>query len=166
MEINGEKKVTTSKEPTYFYGVPNNILYNLNPIVRRPSFDVINSTFSLKGKGGGDIEAYIPIKPLFSIVGQLSLDKSYSNAENIYDGIVIKIFDSNNKVISNIVPDFMGYYDVSSLIAGKYFIEISSFKNSSIEPLKTEVNIAYDILKSNTYQLNTHLLNNKIEVIK
>lgn len=166
LEINGEKKVTTSKEPTYFYGVPNNILYNLNPIVRRPSFDVINSTFSLKGKGGGDIEAYIPIKPLFSIVGQLSLDKSYSNAENIYDGIVIKIFDSNNKVISNIVPDFMGYYDVSSLIAGKYFIEISSFKNSSIEPLKTEVNIAYDILKSNTYQLNTHLFNNKIEVIK
>ena len=166
LEINGDKKVTTSKEPTYFYGVPNNILYNLNPIVRRPSFDVINSTFSLKGKGGGDIEAYIPIKPLFSIVGQLSLDKSYSNAENIYDGIVIKIFDSNNKVISNIVPDFMGYYDVSSLIAGKYFIEISSFKNSSIEPLKTEVNIAYDILKSNTYQLNTHLFNNKIEVIK
>lgn len=166
LEINGEKKVTTSKEPTYFYGVPNNILYNLNPIVRRPSFDVINSTFSLKGKGGGDIEAYIPIKPLFSIVGQLSLDKSYSNAENIYDGIVIKIFDSNNKVISNIVPDFMGYYDVSSLIAGKYFIEISSFKNSSIESLKTEVNIAYDILKSNTYQLNTHLFNNKIEVIK
>lgn len=165
LEINGEKKVTTSEEPTYFYGVPNNILYNLNPIVRRPSFDVINSTFSLKGKGGGDIEAYIPIKPLFSIVGQLSLHESYSNSENIYDGIVIKVSDSNGKVISNIVPDFMGYYDVSSLIAGKYFVEISSFKDGSIESLKIEVRISYDALKSNTYELNTYLINNEIKVI-
>lgn len=166
LEINGEKKVTTSEKATYFYGVPNNILYNLKPIVRRPGFDVINSTFSLKGKGGGDIEAYIPIKPLFSIVGQLSIHESYSNPGNIYDGIVVKIFDSNNKLISSVIPDFMGYYDISSLMAGKYFIEISSFKDNSIQTLKSEINITYDTLRSNTYKLNTHLLNNQIEITK
>ena len=96
----------------------------------------------------------------------MSLHESYSNSENIYDGIVITVSDSNDKVISNIVPDFMGYYDISSLIAGKYFIEISSFKDQSIKPLKIEVNIAYDILKSNTYELNTYLLNNEIKAIK
>ncbi|MGL5935500.1 MAG: hypothetical protein ACRCZI_07745, partial [Cetobacterium sp.] len=32
VEIDGVKKVTSSSEPTYFFGVPNNILYNLNPI--------------------------------------------------------------------------------------------------------------------------------------
>lgn len=166
LEINGEKKITSSKEPTYFYGVPNDILYNLNPIVRRPSFDVINSTFALKGKGGGDIEAYIPIKPLFSISGHLSLDESHTNPINIYDGIIIRTLNSNNKIISTIVPDFTGHYDISSLTAGKYFIEISSFKDNSIVPVKIEIDVAYDSLKNNTYELNTHLSNNKIKVVK
>ncbi|MGL5961332.1 MAG: hypothetical protein ACRCZ0_05210, partial [Cetobacterium sp.] len=74
IEIDGVKKVTSSKKPTYFYGVRNNILYNFKPAVRRPSYDTVNSKFSLKGKGGGDIEALIPIKPLYSITGTLSVE--------------------------------------------------------------------------------------------
>lgn len=166
LEINGEKKITSAKEPIYFHGVPNDILYNLNPTVKRPGFDIINSTFSLKGKGGGDIEAYIPIKPLFSITGQLTLDKSYTNPTNIHDGIIIRVLDSKNKVISTMIPDFSGYYDISSLVAGKYFVEISSFKDPSIKPLKLEINITYDNLKSNTYKLNTHIVNHEIKLIK
>lgn len=166
LEINGEKKITSAKEPTYFHGVPNNVLYNLNPIVRRPGFDIINSIFSLKGKGGGDIEAYIPIKPLFSITGQLTLDKSYTDPTNIYDGIIIRVLDSNNKIISTMIPDFSGYYDISSLVAGKYFVEISSFKDRSIVPIKVEINITYDSLKNNAYELNTYISNHEIKVVK
>ncbi len=165
IEINGEEKVTSSTEPIYFYGVPNNILYNLVPKVRRPGYDVVNSKFSLKGKGGGNIEVLIPIKPLFSITGQLSVSETYGDPSTIYEGVVVKVLDTENNIIANVLPDFMGYYDFSGLSTGKYFIEISSFKDESISSLKTELNIKYSKEIGNTIIFNTHLEDNQFKII-
>ena len=64
------------------------------------------------------------------------------------------------------MPDFSGYYDISSLVAGKYFVEISSFKDRSIVPTRVEINITYDALKNNAYELNTYISNHEIKVVK
>ncbi|MGL5544962.1 MAG: hypothetical protein ACRDB6_07620 [Cetobacterium sp.] len=166
VEIDGVKKVTSYPEPTYFFGVSNNILYNLNPIVRRPSYDIVNSKFSLKGKGGGDIEVLIPIKPLFSIAGSLSIADSTLNSADIYEGIVVKVFDSKNKLVSTMLPDFTGHFDISGLVGGIYKLEISSFKNDSIQSLNSEIDLSYSNIKSNVFELNLNLTNNKIEIIE
>lgn len=165
IEINGEQKVTSSNEPIYFYGVPNNILYNLDPKVRRPGFDVFNSKFSLKGKGGGNIEVLIPVNPLFSITGQLAISDDYNDPMSLYEGVVIKVLDSNKKVIANVLPDFMGYYDFSNLSTGKYTIEISSFKNKSIAPFRAEIDIKYKKESGNVFIFNTVLENNRFKII-
>ncbi|MGL4671312.1 carboxypeptidase-like regulatory domain-containing protein [Cetobacterium sp.] len=166
VEIDGIKKVTSYSEPTYFFGVPNNILYNLNPIVKRPSYDIVNSKFSLKGKGGGDIEVLIPIKPLFSVAGSIMIEDSTLNSIDIYEGLVVKIFDSNNKLISTMLPDFTGYFDISGLNSGQYKVEVSSFKDSSIKQLTTDVDIIYSNLKGNILELNFILKNNQFEIVK
>ncbi|MGL5934960.1 MAG: carboxypeptidase-like regulatory domain-containing protein, partial [Cetobacterium sp.] len=166
VEIDGVKKVTSSSEPTYFFGVPNNILYNLNPIVRRPSYDIVNSKFSLKGKGGGDIEALIPIKPLFSIAGSLSIPDKSLNSADIYEGIVVKVFDSDKKLVSTMLPDFTGHFDISGLVGGIYKIEVSSFKSDSIETLTKEIDLSYTKIKSNVFDFHLNFVNNKFIILE
>lgn len=84
---------------------------------------------------------------------------------SLYEGVVIKILDSNKKVIANILPDFMGYYDFSNLSTGKYTIEISSFKNKSIAPFRAEIDIKYKKESGNVFIFNTVLENNRFKII-
>lgn len=162
IEINGINKVTKTKEPIYFYGVPNNILYNLKPIVRRPSYDTVNSKFSLKGKGGGDIEVFIPIKPLYSITGILYIEDKVDDFMSFYEGVVIKILNEKRESITTTLVDYTGGFDISGLNAGKYIIEISSFKNDGIKPFVKEISINYNESNSTLLELNTVLKNNSI----
>lgn len=162
VEIDGVKKVTTSKEPTYFYGVPNNVLYNFKPVVRRPSYDTVNSQFSLKGKGGGDIEALIPVKPLYSISGSLEIEDKVEDLMSFYEGVLVKISNSKGEEITTTLIDFTGQFDLSGLRAGKYTIEILSFKNDGINPLIKEIDISYNELGSNLLEIHTLLKNNSI----
>ncbi|MGL5377932.1 MAG: hypothetical protein ACRDAT_06555 [Cetobacterium sp.] len=164
VEIDGVKKVTTSIEPTYFYGVPNNITYNFKPVVRRPSYDTVNSKFSLKGKGGGDIEALIPVKPLYSITGTLSIEDKIVDSMSFYEGVVVKILNSKGDDIMTTLLDFTGQFDVSGLNSGKYTLEISSFKDDGIKPLIKELSINYNEVGSNLLVVNTILKNNTIMI--
>ncbi len=166
VDINGEKKVTSSKEPTYFFGIPNDILYEFTPKVRRPGYDTVNMKFSLKGKGGGDINVYIPIKPLFSISGRLNLEnKTEDEKITIYDGVVVKIKDSKGEILDSMLLDHLGYYDISGLVAGKYELEITSFKNLKIKPLKMDLDLKYDEKIGNNIIVNSTIKDSKISLI-
>lgn len=165
--INNERKITSSTKPTYFFGVPNDILYNFKPKVRIPSYDVVNTNFSLKGKGGGDIYVDIPIKPLFSISGRLILDNLTSLEKlTIYDGVVVKIKDSKGVILESMLLDHLGYYDISGLTCGKYQLEITSFKNLKIKPLKLDLNLKFNEKIGNNVTINSTIVKNKITLIK
>lgn len=156
IEINNIKKITQEDKGVYFYGIPDKILYNIEPITRRPGYEVINSKFSLKGKSGGDIKMYIPIQPLFSISGQLIVDS------NFLEGIVIKVRDSKGIIVSTMLPDFLGYYDISNLKMGDYTLEITSFRNLKIKPLKKKIKLEYNRNIGNTFIINAEIINNII----
>ncbi|WP_297489235.1 hypothetical protein [uncultured Cetobacterium sp.] len=160
--INDEKQVTSSEKATYFYGVPNDILYNLEPKVRRPGYDILNSKFSLKGKSGGDIKAYIPIQPLFSISGQMSLSQKGEEKLQVLDGMVVKIRDNKGVILISMLLDQYGYYDISGLITGTYTLEITSFKNLKLKPLKKKIKLKYDQKIGNTLIINSEIKNNQI----
>lgn len=156
IEINGKKKVTNSKKPIYFYNIPNDILYELKPIIKFPGYDLYNTKLYLKGTGSGDILVDIPIKPFFSISGQLQLD------EKMLSEIVITLKDSKGKLITNTLPDYLGYYDISQLSQGEYTLEIRSFKNPSITPLIKKIEVKYKKGNGNTIILNGTIHKNKI----
>ncbi|MEG0135015.1 MAG: hypothetical protein RR682_03295 [Cetobacterium sp.] len=163
VKINQETKLTKQNKPTYFYGVPNDILYSFEPKVRKPGYDTINSKFSLKGKHGGNIEAYIPIKPLFTISGNLLLEDS--TRTDIYEKVVIKIKDDNNETVSGTVPDEFGSYDISGLRAGKYIFEISSFGNEESLLVRTPIEVKYVKGQKNIMVINSKFIGNKIVLL-
>lgn len=167
VEINNEKKITKLNEKTYFHGIPNDILYTFIPKVRRPGYDIINSKFSLKGKGGGDIEVLIPIKPLFSLSGNLHLENLTEEEKiDVYDGVVVKIKDSHNIIINSTLPDQFGYYDISGLTVGDYTLEITSFKNTKIKPLIIPLKVKYIDEKTKVIKVNSTIKDNKIIQLK
>ncbi|MCJ8343784.1 MAG: hypothetical protein MJH09_13225, partial [Cetobacterium sp.] len=167
VEINNEKKITRLNEKTYFHGIPNDILYTFTPKVRRPGYDIINSKFSLKGKGGGDIEILIPIKPLFSLSGNLHLENLIEEEKiDVYDGVVVKIKDSHNIILNSTLPDQFGYYDISGLTVGDYTLEITSFKNTKIKPLIIPLKVKYIDEKTKVIKVNSTIKDNKIIQLK
>ncbi|MGL5962408.1 MAG: carboxypeptidase-like regulatory domain-containing protein, partial [Cetobacterium sp.] len=126
--------------------------------------DTVNSKFSLKGKGGGDIEALIPIKPLYSITGTLSVEDKIGDSMSFYEGVVVKVLNSKGEDIMTTLLDFTGQFDVSGLNSGKYTLEISSFKDDGIKPLIKELSINYNEVGSNLLVVNTILKNNTIMI--
>ncbi|MGL4308472.1 MAG: hypothetical protein ACRCRV_06225 [Cetobacterium sp.] len=163
VEINNEKQITKLNEDTYFYGVPNDILYSFTPKVQLPGYDIVNSTFSLKGKKGGDILVNIPIKPLFTTSGNLQVPNlSEDEASDFYDGIVVRIKDSHGETLNATLPDQFGYYDLSGLNTGEYILEIISFKDTKILGLTIPLKLKYTDRKSKNITIDTQMINNKI----
>ena len=126
----GKQTVTTDKKGiAKFYGVPNEILYELNPTIQKPNFLLGNNKVQVKGKNTSTIEAFIPIKPMVSLTGIVKIDDilKLSNIQKIrmYDDILIKIKDINGKVLDMAIPDETGVFELSGLLPQKYLLEVN-----------------------------------------
>ena len=125
----GEQTVTTDKKGVAkFYGVPNEILYDLNPQIQKPNFLLGNNNIQVKGKNTSTIEAFIPVKPMVSLTGMINLDNlkvSGLQKSRIFDDILVKIKDKDGKVLDMAIPDETGVFEVSGLLPQKYTIEVN-----------------------------------------
>ena len=126
----GDQTVTTDKKGVAkFYGVPNEILYELNPTIQKPNFLLGSNKIQIKGKNTSTIEAFIPIKPMVSLTGIVKIDDilKLSNIQKarMYDDILVKIKDANGKVLDMAIPDETGVFEVSGLLPQKYMIEVN-----------------------------------------
>lgn len=166
VEIAGEKKITSREKPIYFYNIPNKLLYEFKPIVRIPGYDVTGNKFTLMGKTGGEICVDIPIKSFFNISGQLILEGDIEENQDIYSGIVVLLKNEEDEILETVMPDYLGFYDISGIEQGSYIFEIKYFKNNDILPLKMKLDFNYDETKGNTKILNTYIKNGKIERIE
>lgn len=162
VEINGEKQITSSKKATYFYGVPNDVLYEFRPVVRFPGYDIADVKYALQGKTMGEIDVDIPIKPFFNISGQLVIDGDKDSKQEIYDNTVVVLKDSTGKELDRIMPDYLGYYDFSGIKVGKYIIEIVPYNNTNIKSVEKEVEVIFDPKLGNTFMLDAELKDNEI----
>jgi len=145
----GEKVETTDKNgKAKFYGVPNEILYDLNPEIKKPNFLLGNNKIQIKGKNTSTIEAFIPIKPMVSITGIVRIDEVLNLHEyekmRIFDDILVKIKDINGKVLDMAIPDETGVFEVSGLLPKKYYIEVNYMGiDYQIKGLNEVVQLAY-----------------------
>ncbi|WP_297487896.1 hypothetical protein [uncultured Cetobacterium sp.] len=148
VKIGEKEKVTNEKGEAFFYGVPNQVKYNLNPIIRKPSFVLGNNKIIIKGSNTSTLTAYIPIKPLLTLSGIINIDdslkKSKSEKMAMYGEILIKIKDLNGKILDMSIPDETGVFEMSGLLPKKYILEASYLGNTYvISELNKEIQLSF-----------------------
>ena len=162
----GEQIETTNKYgKAKFYGVPNEILYDLNPKIKKPNFLLGNNKIQIKGKNTSTIEAFIPIKPMVSLTGIVRVNEILNLQEyekmKIFDDLLVKIKDINGKVIDMAIPDETGVFEVSGLLPKKYYIEVNYMGiEYQIKGLNEVVQLSY-VEKQNDGNILVFTVNDK-----
>lgn len=126
----GQKTVTTNENGEgMFYGVSNGIVHNLKPTIKKPSFTLGDNKITVKGTFSSTIYAYIPIKPMLNLSGQIHIDDDLGltelEKEELYQNLLVEIKDVNGNSIELSIPDNTGSFDVSGLYPKLYTIEVT-----------------------------------------
>ena len=124
IKLAGETKKTDKDGKAIFYGIPNRVLYDLNAEIKRPSLLQTPVPLKVEGKNTATIEAYLPIKPMTTLTGQIN--------------------DISGKELEVTMPDETGTFDVSGLLPTEYLIEVNYIGiNYSIKGINEVVQLSY-----------------------
>ncbi|MGL5541749.1 MAG: hypothetical protein ACRDB2_00170, partial [Fusobacteriaceae bacterium] len=148
VKIGSQNETTDEKGEAYFHGVPNGILYDLKPVVKRPGYTMGKEKITLRGNKTGTIEANIPVKPLASISGMVVYDEnlifSREDMSEIYENTLIKVKDKEGNIVELSVPDENGMFDVSGLFPEDYEVEIIYMgKSHEIPKFNETIKVSY-----------------------
>lgn len=148
IKIGNQIKTTNKDGYAMFYGVANDVLYELEPTLKKPSHLLGNNKIQVKGKNTSTIEAYIPVKPMVSLTGKVKIDEilgmNAMEQMRIYDNILVKVKDIDGKVLDMAIPDEMGIFEVSGLLPKKYFLEVNYMGlDYSIKGINEVVQLSY-----------------------
>ncbi|MHA5067629.1 hypothetical protein [Cetobacterium somerae] len=154
IKIGSQTEVTGDEGEAYFFGVPNGILYDLNPKIRKPSYSLGSNKIAVRGTNTGTIEAFIPLKAMVTLSGVFIVDEklnlSDDDIKDIYDNTIIKIKDKEGKILENTIPDESGIFYVSGLFTESYSVEITYLGNKlNIPPLIETIDLKYIEAKDN-----------------
>lgn len=148
IKLAGETKKTDKDGKAIFYGIPNRVLYDLNAEIKRPSLLQTPVPLKVEGKNTVTIEAYLPIKPMTTLTGQINVAEMLGLSElekmKIYENIIITIKDISGKELEVTMPDETGTFDVSGLLPTEYLIEVNYIGiNYSIKGINEVVQLSY-----------------------
>ncbi|MGL4903476.1 MAG: hypothetical protein ACRC3I_10470 [Cetobacterium sp.] len=154
IKIGSQTEVTGDEGEAYFFGVPNGILYDLNPKIRKPSYSLGSNKIAVRGTNTGTIEAFIPLKAMITLSGVFIVDEklnlSDDDIKDIYDNTIIKIKDKEGKILENTIPDESGIFYVSGLFTESYSVEITYLGDKlNIPPLIETIDLKYIEAKDN-----------------
>lgn len=161
IKIGNQTKTTNKDGYAMFYGVPNDVIYDLEPTLKKPSHLLGNNKIQVEGKNTSTIEAYIPVKPMVSLTGEVKiaeiLGMNTMEQMRIYDNILVKVKDIDGKVLDMAIPDETGVFEVSGLLPKKYFLEVNYMGlDYSIKGINEIVQLVYveENDKDNFFVLN------------
>lgn len=148
IKLAGETKKTDKEGKAIFYGIPNRVLYDLNAEIKRPSLLQTPVPLKIEGKNTATIEAYLPIKPMTTLTGQINVAEMLGLSElekmKIYENIIITIKDISGKELEVTMPDETGTFDVSGLLPTEYLIEVNYIGiDYSIKGINEVVQLSY-----------------------
>lgn len=128
VKIGSQEIDTDENGEATFFGVPNKIVYDLKPIIRKPSYTIGNSKIKILGQQVGTVIANIPIKPMVTIFGEIKFDDSLKMNEedkkSLFENALIKVIDEKGKLIEYLNPESDGTFEVSGLYTKKYILQI------------------------------------------
>lgn len=169
VKIGNQVSITNEIGETIFHGVPNNILMNLQPTIRKPSYSLGNNVIKVKGIAASTIEAYIPVKPMLTLSGRVELDKvlklSPSDIQTLYNDILITVKDARGNEIELTMPDETGHFMVSGIFPDKYFLEIKYMGDKfNLPELKESLELVY--IDNSTPKIVLNVTNKKFSLSK
>lgn len=161
VEVNiGDKKIVTNENGEgMFYGIGNRIIYDLKVTIKKPSFTLGNNKIKVKSNFSSTIDAYIPIKPMLTLSGNVELDKELNlkgdEKVEFYNDLIIELKDLEGNVIETAAPDNEGLFDISGLFPKEYYIEVTYIGTKyDLKTIREEIELQYS--KDNS--INTVLL--------
>lgn len=169
VKIGSQGLITNEVGEAIFYGVPNNMLMNLQPTIRKPSYSLGNNIIKIKGIATSTIEAYIPVKPMLTLSGSVELDKalnlSSEDIQALYSDILIKVKDIKGNEIELTMPDETGHFMVSGIFPDKYFLEIKYMGDKfNLPELKESLELVY--IDNSTPKVVLNISNKKFSLSK
>ncbi|MGL6120266.1 MAG: hypothetical protein ACRC0V_07125, partial [Fusobacteriaceae bacterium] len=125
----GDQEIDTDQNgEAMFFGVPNKIVYDMKPTIRKPSYTIGDTKIKVLGQQVGTILAQIPVKPMVTIVGEIIIDNSLNldekEKEALFENTLIKVSDEKGKLIEYLNPESDGTFEVSGLYTRKYLLQI------------------------------------------
>ena len=128
IKLRDEEQVTDDNGIAWFHGIPNNVIYELKPTIRKPDQTLTEAKLKVLGRQVGTIEAEIPVKPMLNLTGALIFDSnlgiSSKEKEGILENTLIKILNSKGKLIEYINPESDGSFEINGLYSEQYTVEI------------------------------------------
>lgn len=170
VKVGGKEVLTDKRGEGMLYGIPNHIVYDLNPTIRKPSFVLGNNKIKIRGTTSSTLVAYIPVKPLLTLTGIVNVDSSLNKTLNekiaMFGEILIKVKDISGKVLDMAIPDETGIFEISGLLPKKYYLEIIyTGIDKNFEKYEEIIQLSYfDKTDGNMFVVN--LLENTISLNK
>lgn len=146
--IGNTTAITNEDGYAMFYGISNGVIYDLKPLIKKPSFTLGDNKITIKGNFASTIEAYVPVKPMLNLSGKINIDEGLNltdlEKEELYQNVLIEIKDLNGKSIELVMPDNIGEFDVSGLFPEKYIIEVSYLGDKyNLQKLNDTIKLSY-----------------------
>lgn len=118
----GQDIVTTDENGiAYIYGVASYIDYELETSPKRPTYKTDKNIIKVRGTGSSEIVAYIPVKPMISFEGMISLPEfSEFDFDNIIGDIAIIITNKDRTFSQTIYPDSSGVFYLFDITPDDY----------------------------------------------
>lgn len=169
VEIGSQKVVTDEDGRAYMFGVPNGILYELKPKIRKPSYSMGDTIIEVKGRNTGTITAYIPITPMTDLEGFINIDDFKDLTEEqrqaIFENIVVKVSHKERNIEELTIPDESGYFHISGLFPDGYNVQVMYLgEDFDIPNLSENIKLAYVEGSSQKFVFN--FTKNKIALVK
>lgn len=144
----GQKDTFTDENgEAWVYGVPNNILYDLDLKIQKPSYTIGENKLKVQGKRVGTISAYIPIKTKVNLIGQIDLSGiklTELNKIRLMQELSVRIKDSEGNLIEKLVVEDDGMFFLSEIYPGDYQVEILYWgEEYSIDKIEKNIEIKY-----------------------
>lgn len=148
VKIGNESITTNKKGEGMFYGIGNGNIYDMKTTIKKPSFIIGDNILKVKSNFSSTVDAYIPIKPMLTLSGNVLLDETFDlkkdERESFYSDLIIELKDLNGEVIETAIPDNEGFFDISGLFPKDYYIEVTYIGNKyDLKTIKEEIELKY-----------------------
>lgn len=140
--------VTDENGEGMFYGIGNGTIYELKTTIKKPSFVIGDNILKVKSNFSSTVDAYIPIKPMLTLSGEIVLDEILNlkddEKEEFYGELVIELKDLNGEVIETAIPDNEGLFDISGLFPKDYYIDVTYIGTKyDLKTIREEIELQY-----------------------
>ena len=144
------------------HGVPNDIVYEMQAKLRRPSYSIGENKLKLQGLRAGTIEANIPIKPKVNLIGQVGFTSKNKMTEldknKVYEKMSVRIRNSKEEHIETLLVEADGSFILSDIYPDKYELEIIYWGKDREIPTKIiPVDVVYLDGEDEIFEINFDL---------